>query len=263
MLGVLMANLSLVAQAQTSTAPTTPPALPVPVVPPARPPPPSIPAGATALQYRFAQMDRYASANSQLPPPGEGEKRVIFFGDSITDNWKGKDFFPDKNYIDRGISGQTTTQLMVRFPYDVAALHPAVVVILVGTNDIAQNMGPISFEEITRNIGLLASMAETAGIRPIVCSILPCTEFSWHKGVEPAEKIRTVNQMVQDWCNAHQVAYVDYYSALVDANHGLPKTLSGDGVHPNSAGYAIMSPLAESAVEKALAQGPVTPPPAQ
>jgi len=216
----------------------------------------NLPPGVTAQQYHWAQMERYAADDAKLPPPAAGEKRVVFFGDSITDAWNrvdgGKEFFPGKNYIDRGISGQTTTQMLVRFQRDVLDLHPAVVLILAGTNDIAQNQGPISLEDIAKNLETLAEKAKAAGVTPIICSILPAADYSWRKGLQPAQKIVQVNKLVQAWCDENHVAYLDYYSKLATPDGAMPKDLSGDGVHPNGKGYAIMDELAQKAIDDAL-----------
>lgn len=217
-------------------------------------PAPNLPPGVTAEQYKWAQMDKYADADAKLPPPAAGEKRVVFFGDSITESWKGQDFFPGKNYVNRGISGQTTTQMLVRFPRDVVDLKPKVVLILAGTNDIAQNQGPISLDDIAGNLEKMAATAKAAGIKPILCSILPAADYGWRKGLQPAGKIVTVNKMVQAWCKIHHVRYLNYYPQLANPQGGMRPELSPDGVHPNSAGFAIMSGMAQKAIDQALGQ---------
>jgi lysophospholipase L1-like esterase len=201
---------------------------------------------------QWAQLEKYRDADTKLGPPVAGEKRVVFFGDSITEGWRGADFFPGKNYINRGISGQTTTQMLMRFPQDVIALHPAVVTILAGTNDIAQNQGPITLEAIEANLESMAEMALKNGIRPILCSVLPVLDFGWHKGLQPAEKIRRLNSMMEAYCARAHVSFVNYYPALADGQGGMRPEFSRDGVHPNGAGYPVMAPMAEASIEQAL-----------
>jgi lysophospholipase L1-like esterase len=208
------------------------------------------------LASNFAQLDRYAAANAALPPAQKG--RVVFFGDSITDAWSnGKHtFFPGKPYIGRGISGQTTAQMLIRFRSDVIDLHPDAVVILAGTNDIAGNTGDVTQQQIADNFISMAELARANHIRVIFSSVLPAADFSWRKGRNPAPKIRALNDWIQQYCKDQHHTYLDYYSALTDADGGMKPGTSSDGVHPTDQGYAIMSPLAEAAITKAEKQKP-------
>lgn len=200
-------------------------------------------------------VKNYQDANAKLPPPAPGEKRIVFMGNSITQNWANMDsaFFKSNNYIGRGIGGQTSSQMLVRFREDVVNLHPLAVVISAGTNDIAQNTGYIPLENIYGNIVSMAEIARANGIKPIMTSILPATEFSWHKGLEPAEKIVKVNRWVKAYAAKNHLLYVDYWSAMVNDKKGLRPELTLDGlVHPNMDGYKIMEPLAKKAIDETL-----------
>jgi lysophospholipase L1-like esterase len=215
---------------------------------------------AQGMQKQLAdwpQLDRYRSENAALPPAQAGKPRVVFFGDSITEGW-GKTgsatFFPGKPYVNRGISGQTTAQMVVRFRQDVIALKPAAVVILAGTNDIAGNTGPAKPEMIQDNLASMAQLAKANGIKVVLASILPASDYSWKPGLAPAPKIRALNAWIRQYAAAQDAVYLDYYTPLDDGQGGLPKRVSADGVHPNAAGYAVMQPLAEQAVKQALAQ---------
>ncbi len=204
----------------------------------------------------WAALSRYSADNAQLPPPAPGEKRVVFFGDSITDAWGRRpntgNFFPGKPYINRGISGQTSAQLLIRFRPDVVDLKPAAVLILIGTNDVAGNTGPMTPKMTLDNIASLVDMARANNIKSIVASIPPAIDFPWRHGLEPAEKIKSLNAQIQTWCKEHNIPYLDYYSALADSKGGMKDGTSLDGVHPNAAGYAIMGPLAQSVIDKTL-----------
>jgi len=212
-----------------------------------------------ALQIKladWAQLGRYRDENAALAAPARGEQRVVFYGDSITDAWGRRPgsgtFFPDKPYFNRGISGQTTPQMVVRFHQDVVDLHPRVVVILAGTNDVAGNTGPMTPEMTEDNFRSMVEMARANGIKVVIASILPAGDFPWKKGMGPAPKIRALNQWLQDFCKSNGIVYVDYYAALADENGAMKAGLSLDGVHPDAAGYAIMAPLAEAGIQKAL-----------
>ena len=200
----------------------------------------------------FGDLAHFRDADMKLGPAAPGQNRVVFMGDSITEGWHLDQSFPGKPYINRGISGQTTPQMLVRFRQDVIGLKPKVVIILAGTNDVAENTGPMTPQQIEGDIVSMAQLARANGIAPVLCSILPSAEFHWHPGLEPAPKIAAINQWLKAYAAEHHYVYVDYYDALKDAQGGLPPNLSRDGVHPLPAGYAIMAPLAEAGIEKAL-----------
>jgi lysophospholipase L1-like esterase len=205
------------------------------------------------LRTDWANLARYREANATLGPPAPGERRVVFMGNSITDGWAryfGEEF-PGKPYVGRGISGQTTPQMLVRFRQDVIALKPAVVVILAGTNDIAGNTGPSTLEMIEDNLASMSELAQANGIKVVLASVLPVYDYPWKPGLEPAQKIITLNTWIRQYAAAHGAVYLDYHSAMADARQGMRKELSSDGVHPNEAGYRVMAPLAEAAIQKA------------
>lgn len=206
------------------------------------------------LRTDWANLARYREANAELPPPAAGEHRVVFMGNSITDSWAPlfDSLFPGKPYIGRGISGQTTPQMLVRFRQDVVALHPSVVVILAGTNDIAGNTGPSTLEMIEDNLASMTEIARANGIRVVLASVLPVFDYPWRPGLTPAPKIVELNKWISSYATSHDAVYLDFYTAMADARGGLPSELSRDGVHPNPAGYRIMAPLTEQAIEQAL-----------
>ena len=211
-----------------------------------------------SLQQRLAdwpQLNRYREDNARLGPPKAGERRVVFYGDSITDNWgrqEGSTFFPGKPYVNRGISGQTTPQMLVRFRQDVIDLKPAAVVILAGTNDIAGNTGISSLGMIEDNLRSMAELARANGIRVILASVLPVSDYPWRRGLRPAGKVRELNAWIRQYAAATGGIYLDYYGALANKEGGLDAELAEDGVHPTPAGYARMAPLAEKAIAQAL-----------
>jgi len=202
----------------------------------------------------WANLKKYEKNNTALLPLTIGEKRIVFMGDSITEFWSviNPDFFIGKPYINRGISGQTTPQMLVRFKPDVIALKPDVVVLLAGINDIAGNTGPSTIEMITDNIFSMAELAQANQIKMILCSVLPAYDFPWRPGLAPAEKVVTLNKMIKQYADTNGMLYLDYYSAMVDERNGLIVIYSEDGVHPNKAGYEVMNVLAAKAIEKAL-----------
>lgn len=205
----------------------------------------------------FGGLARYKEADLALALPAAGENRVVFMGDSITDGWhfEGADgSFPGKPYINRGIGGQTTPQMLVRFRQDVIDLKPKVVVILAGINDIAGNTGPETPEQIQDNLASMADLAAANHIRVVLCSVLPAFDFPWMPGMAPAGKVLALNAWIKAHAAQKGYVYVDYHSAMKDERDGLPATLSKDGVHPLPAGYAIMTPLVEAGIKKALAQ---------
>lgn len=202
------------------------------------------------VRYGWPHLWRYCKENAQLGQPAAGESRVIFFGDSITEAWSLPTFFPGKPYVNRGVSGETTSQMLLRFRQDVIDLSPKVVVILAGTNDIAGNTGPITLKAIEGNLASMVEIAQANGVRVVLSSVLPAFDYPWRHGQQPVEKIAALNSWLKDCATTHRLVYLDYYTAMQDAKHGLPPDLSGDGVHPSAAGYAVMQPL----VEKAIAQ---------
>jgi acyl-CoA thioesterase I len=202
----------------------------------------------------WAQLSRFRDANVALPAPAAGEHRVVFFGDSITEGWDLAKSFPGKPYINRGISGQTTPQMLVRFRQDVIALKPEVVVILAGTNDLAGNTGPVTLEQVEDAFASMCDLAAANNIRVVLSSILPVYDYPWRPGLQPVPKIATLNTWLRSYADAHHLVYLDYFPALADARQGMQPTFSGDGVHPNAAGYAVMAPLAERAIAQAEAE---------
>ncbi|WP_263367055.1 SGNH/GDSL hydrolase family protein [Edaphobacter bradus] len=209
----------------------------------------------------WPQLGRYREANAALSAQdakggAADEKRVVFYGDSITDAWAQKpdEFFPGRPYVGRGISGQTTPQMLVRFQQDVVQLKPAVVVILAGTNDIAGNTGPSTPQMIEDNFESMIAIARANGIKVVIASILPADHFGWKPGARPAEQIRAMNSRLKAMCEREGLVYLDYYSKMANAQGGLDLELAKDGVHPTSKGYAMMSPLAEKAIAEALAR---------
>lgn len=206
----------------------------------------------------WAGLNRYRDADAALPPPAPGQQRVVFYGDSITDAWGRQRgvFFPGKPYVNRGISGQTTPQMLVRFQQDVVHLDPAAVVILAGTNDIAGNTGPETPQMIEDNFRSMTAIAHQNGIKVILASILPAVAYPWRPGVQPANEIRELNTWLKGFARKDGDVYLDYYTSLTDAQGGMKPGTAVDGyVHPNAAGYAIMSPLAEKAIVQALGGG--------
>jgi len=202
----------------------------------------------------FPWLSRFHDADEKLGPPAPGENRVVFMGDSITEGWHLDESFPGKPYINRGISGQTTPQMLVRFRQDVIDLDPKVVVILAGTNDIAGNTGPETLGQIEDNLASMADLATANHIKVVMCSITPAFDYPWHRGLDPAPKIDKINAWMKGYAAQKGYVYVDYHSAMKDAQDGLPPSLSKDGVHPLPAGYAMMAPLAETGIETALAE---------
>jgi lysophospholipase L1-like esterase len=237
---------------------------------PAAQAPPSIPStGFAGLdQYRarriavytddFGQLARYHDANTALKPPAPGENRVVFFGDSITDIWHLDEYFPGKPYVNRGIGGQTTPQMLVRFRQDVINLQPKVVVILAGTNDIAGNSGPMRLEDIEADYASLAELSRANHIRVVFSSVLPVHNYTPRSldffAQRSPEKILELNRWLKNYVAEHaDCIYLDYFSAMVDDKGLMKKDLADDGLHPNAAGFKIMAPMAEAAIGKALA----------
>lgn len=205
-------------------------------------------------QLDWPNLAKYRAANAELAPPAKGENRVVFYGNSITEGWAQffPEMFPGKPYIGRGISGQTTPQMLVRFRQDVVALKPKVVVILAGTNDIAGNTGPSTIEMIEDNLASMTEIAKANGIRVVLSSVLPVYDYAWRPGLEPAPKIVALNKWMKAYAAKTGEVYLDYHSAMADARQGMRADLSNDGVHPTEAGYRVMAPLAEAAIARAL-----------
>lgn len=203
----------------------------------------------------FPWLAHFRDEDAKLGPPAPGENRVVFMGDSITQGWHLDQSFPGKRYINRGISGQTTPQMVLRFHQDVINLEPKAVVILAGINDLAGNTGPESLEDIENDLATMAEIASANKVKVVFCSVLPAYDFPWAPGQYPAQKIVALNTWLRRYADEHGYVYVDYYSAMADSRGGLPPTLSRDGVHPLPAGFAIMAPLAEAGIEKALEDG--------
>lgn len=239
---------------------------------PAAPPPavPNCPELASALQALmrndarlrdWPQLGRYREANRLLGPPAGGQARIVFMGDSITDLWQQPRhgaLFQERSYVNRGISGQTTAQMLVRFRPDVIDLKPSVVVILAGVNDIAGNTGPATNEEIQGNLASMSELARAAGIRVVLASILPVSEYHTAPGatpqttIRPMARIRAMNDWIRAYAAANRHVHLEYFSAMTDDAGLLRRELSADDLHPNERGYAVMAPLARAAVAAAL-----------
>jgi lysophospholipase L1-like esterase len=271
--GLVAAGAAAGGAAQSTQAPA-PAAVQQPAMPGAAPPaapPTGCPEMATALtalmrsDMRLADwpnLTRYREANRTLPPPSSGESRVVFMGDSITDSWQQPrygGFFPGKPYVDRGISGQTTPQMLLRFRRDVIDLKPKVVVILAGTNDIASNTGPMTNEDIQGNLASMSELAHANRIRVVLASVTPVSAY--HAGparpvpqttLRPMVRIRALNDWMKAYAAAHGDVYLDYFAAMVDGTGLMRADLTEDDLHPNAKGYAIMGPLAEAAIARAL-----------
>ena len=203
----------------------------------------------------WANLGRYRKANAALKAPSKKENRVVFIGNSITDNWtRDHGIFFEKNpsFVNRGISGQTSAQMLLRFRPDVIELNPKVVIISAGTNDIAENRGPISIKRIAGNIFSMVELAKKNKIKVVLASVLPATSYSWSPSIEPADKIIELNKLLKNYAKKNKVVYLDYYTPMVNENKGLIKKLGRDTVHPNVAGYDIMEPLVQKAIKKAL-----------
>ena len=205
----------------------------------------------------FGNLGRYREANAKLGPPAASENRVVFMGDSITDIWKLEQSFPGKPYVNRGIGGQTTPQMLLRFRPDVIDLSPKVVVILAGTNDIAGNTGPMTTAEIEANFTTMAELARAHGIRVVFSSVLPVNNYTERSKLmfplRPPAQILELNRWLKNYCEQNGCIYLDYFSAMVDDKGLLKADLAEDGLHPNAKGYVIMAPLAQKAIDQALA----------
>jgi lysophospholipase L1-like esterase len=199
----------------------------------------------------WANLQRYQQANEALQASEKGEQRIVFMGNSITEGWLEihPAFFKGKPYINRGISGQTTPQMLLRFRQDVIDIEADVVVILAGINDIAGNTGPSTIDMITDNIFSMVELAQANDIRVVLCSVLPAAYFGWSPGIRPAQKVIELNQSLKAYADANEITYVDYFTPMADEYNGLKRELGEDGVHPNLAGYLVMEPLLEAALK--------------
>ena len=208
--------------------------------------------------YVNAQMminlNKYKEENSSLGLPKEGENRVVFMGNSITEDWKSlsPNFFLDNNYVNRGIGGETSTQMLLRFRSDVINLKPSAVVILAGINDIAENQGPISIPDIARNIFFMSQLASENNIKVILCSVLPAYDFPWRPGLNPKDKVVSLNELIKKHVQENSFEYVDYFSSMVDERKGLIKEYGTDEVHPNLEGYKVMESIIQKSINKVL-----------
>ena len=223
---------------------------------------PAVQAQNTDCKNDWPNLARYDKDNKSISPPAKNEQRVVFMGDSITDSWDSPangGFFPGRPYVNRGISGQTTPQMLIRFRRDVIELKPKVVVILAGTNDIAGNTGPTTLEAIEDNLRSMAELATANRIRVVLASVMPVSDYETRDGKplvqtvrRPPDKILALNKWIQEFARANHHTYLDYFSAMVDATGFLKDELSNDGLHPNKEGYAVMAPLAEAAIQAGL-----------
>jgi lysophospholipase L1-like esterase len=211
-----------------------------------------------AAEERFhndwANLNRFRFENTKIGLPAADEKRVVFMGNSITEGWSRTDsaFFAGKPYVNRGISGQTTPQMLIRFRPDAVNLKPSVIVILAGINDIAGNTGPSTLEMIEDNLASMVDLAKTNGIPVVLSSVLPAFDFPWRPGMQPAEKVVKLNIWIKKYAENNGCIYLDYFTPMADKRNGLKEELTFDGVHPNLAGYKVMEPLVESAIKKVL-----------
>ena len=211
----------------------------------------------STLRDDFGELARYRDANAALKAPAPGENRVVFFGDSITDIWHLDEYFPGKPYVNRGIGGQTTPQMLIRFRQDVIEIHPKAVVILAGTNDIAGNTGPMRLEDIQANYTSMAELARVNNIRVVFSSVLPVHNYTPQSQIlfaqRSPQKILVLNRWLKDYVAAHSDCfYLDYFGAMVDNKGYMKRDFADDGLHPNAAGYKVMAPLAEAAIQNAL-----------
>ena len=200
----------------------------------------------------WPDLAKYRDEDTKLAPPAKGKPRVVFLGDSITEFWPLSESFPSSPYVNRGISGQTTPQILLRFRQDVIALQAKVVVILAGTNDIAENTGPTSLAAIEDNLMSMTDLARKNGIHVVLSSVLPASSYPWRPEIQPVEKIHALNDWIKEYAAKEGWVFLDYYPVMANDKLGLKAELSEDGVHPNKAGYAVMASLAEKAILQAL-----------
>lgn len=207
----------------------------------------------TAVGQDWANLDRFQQANIELMANSVAG-RVVFMGDSITEGWNLEESFPGMPFVNRGISGQTTPQMLVRFRSDVLELEPAAVLILAGTNDIAGNTGPMTLEQIAGNIASMAELAHVNGVLPVICSVLPAREYPWRPGLRPDEKIPALNRLLKEYADSQGFAYLDYFSTMTDGENGLKADLTYDEVHITAPGYAVMTRLAGGLLRTVLGE---------
>ncbi|MDJ0646915.1 MAG: SGNH/GDSL hydrolase family protein [Flavobacteriaceae bacterium] len=202
----------------------------------------------------WANLQRYKHQNDSIQKLSPDDNRVVFMGNSITEGWSQHQpaFFENTSYINRGISGQTTPQMLIRFKQDVIDLQPEVVVICAGTNDIAGNTGPSSLKMVLDNISSMVEIARANEIKVILASVHPAFEYPWRKGLKPNEKIPALNELLKSYAKSNDILYLDYFTAMTDGANGMKNEYTYDGVHPNKKGYEVMAPLAETAIKKAL-----------
>lgn len=202
----------------------------------------------------WANLNQFKAENDSIRLPNDNENRVVFMGNSITQGWSDfvPEFFANKPYIERGISGQTTPQMLLRFRQDVINLKPKVVVILAGTNDIAGNTGPMTLEMILDNLISMSELAIINNIKVILSSVIPAFDYPWSPGLNPNEKIPALNKLIKTYAAENDIYYLDYFSAMSDSKNGLISEFTYDGVHPNKKGYEVMAPLAEAAITNTL-----------
>ena len=208
----------------------------------------------STIAQDWANLNRFKIENDSLGLPTENEHRIVFMGNSITQGWSEflPEFFDGKPYVNRGISGQTTPQMLLRFRQDVINLKPKVVIILAGTNDIAGNTGPSTLQMIMDNIISMTELAIANDIEVVLCSVVPAFDYPWSTGLNPNKNIPNLNKMIKTYSETNDIIYLDYFSEMVDENNGLKENLTYDGVHPNKLGYEIMAPLTEQAISKTL-----------
>lgn len=210
--------------------------------------------GNTTFAQDWANLGKYAKANSALEMPKKGETRVVFMGNSITEKWSKYDsaFWAENPYVNRGISGQVSSQMLLRFRPDVIELQPTVVIISAGTNDIAQNQGPTTLEQIAGNIFSMAELAKAHNIKVVLAAVLPADSYRWRPEIKPADSIVKLNKLIKKYAKQNNIVYLDYYSPMVNKNKGLKKEYGRDSVHPSTVGYKVMEPMVKSAINKAL-----------
>jgi lysophospholipase L1-like esterase len=223
-----------------------------PPAPPPAPTPPAAPSPGRIVD--FANLKRYQPDNASLPPATAGKPRVVFMGDSITEGWAAKRsaFFEANGYVGRGISGQTTSQMLLRFHQDVVALKPAAVFVMAGTNDVAENTGPMTDDQVIDNLAGMVEIARAHGIRPVIGSIPPATRFFWRPEIAPTARIRALNAKIRAWADEHDVPYADIWSAMALPDGGMNPAFAADSVHPNDAGFAAMEPIAQASLAVAV-----------